>query len=136
MGDSPVPYVEADCRRFGFARTFSIGRRALRSRLQWFAAIASFLALSLLHIPLPWIMGMIVAMGVILGLFQCLRGIDRASSEKKTAGCALGAAYWRTMRIVGGCAATGSLPLLLLWIFARDFPFWIRLSAFSLKQPL
>ena len=38
---------------------FQIGRRALRSGLQWIAAIASFLALSLLHIPLPWIMGMI-----------------------------------------------------------------------------
>jgi chromate transporter len=109
---------------------FQIGRRALRSRLQWFAAIASFLALSLLHIPLPWIMGMIVAMGVILGLLQRLRGIDRSSSEEKTAGYAPGAACWRVIRIVGGCAAIGSLPLLLLGIFGRDFPFWIRLSAF------
>ena len=109
---------------------FQIGRRALRSRLQWFAAIASFLALILLHIPLPWIMGMIVAMGVILGLLQCLRGINRSSSEEKTAGHAPGAVHWRIMRIVGGCAAIGSLPLLLLGIFGRDFPFWIRLSAF------
>jgi chromate transporter len=109
---------------------FQIGRRALRSRLQWFAAIASFLALSLLHIPLPWIMGMIVAMGVILGLLQRLRGIDRSASEEKTVGYAPAAVLWRTMRIMGGCAAIGSLPLLLLGIFGRDFPFWIRLSAF------
>jgi chromate transporter len=34
------------------------------------------------------------------------------------------------MRIVGGCAAVGSLPLLLLGIFGCDLPFWIRLSAF------
>jgi chromate transporter len=34
------------------------------------------------------------------------------------------------MRIVGGCAAIGSLPLLPLGIFGRDFPFWIRLSSF------
>jgi len=109
---------------------FQIGRRALRSRLQWFAAIASFLALTLLHIPLPWIMGMIVAMGVILGLLQRLRGIDRSSSKEKTAGYAPGAVLWRIMRIVGGYAAIGSLPLLLLGIFGCDFPFWIRLSAF------
>jgi chromate transporter len=109
---------------------FQIGRRALRSRLQWSAAIASFLALRLLHIPLPWIMGMIVAMGVILGLLQRLRGIDRPSPEEKTAGHALGAVCWRTIRIVGGCAAIGSVPLLLLRIFGCDFPFWIRLSAF------
>jgi chromate transporter len=110
---------------------FQIGRRALRSRLQWFAAIASFLALSLLHIPLPWIMGMIVAMGVMLGPLQRLRGIHRSSSdEKAAAGHAHGAVFWRTMRIVGGCAAIGSLPLLLLGIFGRDFPFWIGLSAF------
>jgi chromate transporter len=109
---------------------FQIGRRALRSRLQWFAAIASFLALTLLHIPLPWIMGMIVAMGVLLGLLQRLRGIDRSASEEKTVGYAHGAVLWRTMRIVGGCAAIGSLPLLLLGIWGRDFSFWIRLSAF------
>jgi chromate transporter len=108
---------------------FQIGRRALRSRLQWFAAIASFLAISLLHIPLPWIMGMIVAMGVILGL-QHLRRIDRSPSEEKTVGYAPGAVPWRTMCIVGGCAAIGSIPLLLLGIFGRDFPFWIGLSAF------
>jgi chromate transporter len=109
---------------------FQIGRRALRSRLQWFAAIASFLAISLLHIPLPWIMGMIVAIGVILGLLQRLRGIDRSSSQEKTVGYAPGAVLWRTMRVVGGCVAIGSLPLLLLGIFGRDFPFWIGLSAF------
>ena len=62
---------------------FQIGRRALRSRLQWFVAIASFLALSLLHIPLPWIMGMIVAMGVVLGLLQRLKRIDRSSSKRR-----------------------------------------------------
>ena len=109
---------------------FQIGRRALRSRLQWFAAVASFLALSLLHIPLPWIMGMIVAVGLILGLLQRLRGIDRSSPEAKTAGYPPGAVLWRSMRIAGGCVAIGSLPLLLLGIFARDFPFWIRLSGF------
>src|ERR1700735_3654902 len=53
---------------------FQIGRRALRSTSQWFAAIASFLGLSLLHIPLPWVMGMVVAMGVVQGLFQWLQG--------------------------------------------------------------
>jgi chromate transporter len=109
---------------------FQIGRRALKSRLQWFAAIASFLALTLLRIPLPWIMGMIVAMGVVLGLLQRLKRIDRSSSQEKTASYTPGVVLGRTMRIVGGCAAIGSLPLLLLGIFGRDFPFWIRLSAF------
>jgi chromate transporter len=109
---------------------FQIGRRALRSRVQWFAAIASFLALSLLHIPLPWIMGMMVATGVLLGLLQRLRGIDRSASEAKTIDSANDATLWRTVRIVGGCAAIASLPLLLLAISGRDLPFWIRLSAF------
>ena len=109
---------------------FQIGHRALRSRLHWFAAIASFLAVSLLHISLPWIMGMIVAMGLLLGLLQRLRGIDRSASEERTISYAPGDVLWRTMRIVGGCATIGSLPLLLLGIFGRDFPFWIRLSAF------
>ena len=105
---------------------FQIGRRALRSTSQWFAAIASFLALTLLHIPLPWIMGMMVALGVIL---QLLRGIHRFSSEKKTAGHAT-RVLRRSMRIVVGCVAIGSVPLLLLWLFGHDFRFWIKLSAF------
>ena len=111
---------------------FQISRRALSSRLQWFAAIASFLALTLLHIPLPWIMAIIVAIGVTLGLLQRLRGIEvsSSSSEEKAPGDTPGAMHWRIMRILGGCAAIGSLPLLLLGAFARDFPFWIRLSAF------
>ena len=73
---------------------------------------------------------MIVAMGVILGPLQRLRRIHRSSSEEKTAGYAYGAVFRRTMRIVGGCAAIGSLPLLLIGTFGCDFPFWIRLSAF------
>jgi chromate transporter len=109
---------------------FQIGRRALSSRLQWLAAIASFLAISFLHIPLPWIMGLIVAMGAILGLLQRLRGIGRSASEEKTVDHAAAAVLRRTMRIVGGCVAIGSLPLLLLAIFGSDLPFWIKLSAF------
>jgi len=109
---------------------FQIGRRALRSHLQWFAAIASFLALELFHIPLPWIMGIVVAIGIVMGLLQRLRGIDRFSSGKKVTGDAPGVVYWRTMRLVGACAAIGSIPLLLLGIFGCDLPFWVRLSAF------
>ena len=107
-----------------------ISQRALRSRVQWLAAILSFLALSLLHIPLPWIMGMMVAVGTTLGFLQRLRGIGRSASEEKRLGPAYGAVLWRSMRIVGGCAAIGSLPLLLIGIFGRDVPFWLRLSAF------
>jgi chromate transporter len=109
---------------------FQIGRRALSSRVQWLAAIASFLGLSLLHIPLPWVMGMVVAMGVVQGLFQWLQGNEGSSSEKKTAEFVAGGGLGRTLRIVGGCAAIGGVPLLLLGIFGRDIPFWIRLSGF------
>ena len=107
-----------------------IGRRALRSGLQRVAAIASFLALSLLHIPLPWIMGMIVAIGVVPVLVRSPKEISRSPSGEKTAGYAAGSALWRAARIASGFAAIGSLPLLLLGIFCQDFPFWIRLAAF------
>jgi chromate transporter len=114
---------------------FQIGRRALRSGPQWFAAIASFLALGLLHIPLPWIMGVIFALGIILGIIARRRGINRSTSGEKKAGEKKAgyrprAECWRTIQIAGGCAAIGILPLLLLRIFGCDFPFWIRLSAF------
>jgi chromate transporter len=109
---------------------FQIGRRALRSRLQWFAAIASFLGLGLLHIPLPWMMGMVVAVGVILGLHRRLIGkYPSLSIDGKAARASL-SLPWPLMRVVGACAAIGILPLLLLGIFVQDFPFWIRLSSF------
>ena len=109
---------------------FQIGRRALRSRLEWFTAIASFLALSFLHIPLPWIMGTIVAVGGILGIVQSRRGVEHSISEEKAPGRAPGIECWRIIRIAGGCAAIGSIPLLLLNIFGRDLSFWIGLSGF------
>jgi len=109
---------------------FQIGRRALRSRLQWFAAIAAFLGLSLLHIPLPWMMGAIVAIGILPGFLRIMRELVRTSSGDRKAAHPSAAVPWRILRIVGACAAIGGLPLLLLWIFGRDFPFWIGLSAF------
>jgi chromate transporter len=109
---------------------FQIGRRALGSRLQWFAAIATFLGLTLLHIPLPWMMGTIVAVGVIPGLLQSPRALGRASSVNQRVGHASAVVPWRILRIMAGCAALGSLPLVLLRVFGCDFLFWARLSAF------
>jgi chromate transporter len=107
---------------------FQIGARALKSPVQWVAAIAAFLALSLAHISLPWVMGAIVAIGFLQGLILSRRG--RTPSGTKTAGRVPGPAYWGVLRIVSACAAIGSFPLLLLVIFGRDLPFWIRLSGF------
>jgi chromate transporter len=108
---------------------FQIGRRALSSRVQWFAAVGSFLALNLLHVPLPWIVGAIVAIGAILGVIQNSRGGGRDSLEAK-AGRGPGRLFWPALRIVGGSIAIGSIPLLLLRFFGGDFRFWLRLSGF------
>src|SRR5215472_1218266 len=79
---------------------FQIGRRALRSRLQWCAASATFVGLSLFNIPLPWMMGMVVALGAILALHRCLTGIGGSSvKEKKVSRVSL-AAPWPSLRIV------------------------------------
>jgi chromate transporter len=110
-----------------------IGRRALKTRLQWFTAIATFAGLSLLHIPLPSMMGAIVVLGVIPGLLRSRREIGRTSSPERKAGHRSAAPPWRILRIVAACAAIGSLPVLLLGIFGRDFPFWLRLSGFFLR---
>jgi chromate transporter len=109
---------------------FQIGRRALTSRLQWFAAVGSFLALNLLHVPLPWIVGAIVAIGAFLGFIQNLRGDGCGSSKAKAGGRGSGRLLWPALRIVGGSIAIGSIPLLLLKFFCDDFRFWLRLSGF------
>jgi chromate transporter len=109
---------------------FQIGRRALGSAVQWFAAIASLLALTVWHIPLPWIMGMIVALGVVVAFFQIPKTVDHSPSEETPAHCVSDAGLWRILRIVGSCVAIAIIPLLALWLSGRDFPFWLRLSAF------
>jgi chromate transporter len=103
---------------------FQIGRRALSSPLQWFAAVGSFLALNLLHVPLPWVVGATVVIGAILGI-QSPRGIGSTAVEAKRARL-----FWPVLRIVGGSIAIGSVPLFLLRVFGGDFPFWLRLSGF------
>ena len=103
---------------------FQIGRRALSSPLQWFAAVGSFLALNLLHVPLPWVVGATVVIGAILGI-QSPRGIGSNAVEAKRARL-----FWPALRIVGGSIAIGSVPLFLLRVFGGDFPFWLRLSGF------
>jgi chromate transporter len=104
---------------------FQIGRRALSSPLQWFAAVGSFLALNLLHVPLPWVVGATVVIGAILGGIQSPRGIGSNAVEAKRARL-----FWPALRIVGGSIAIGSVPLFLLRVFGGDFPFWLRLSGF------
>jgi chromate transporter len=109
---------------------FQIGRRALSSRLQWFAAVGSFLALNLLHVPLPWIVGAIVVIGAILGVIHGPRGVGDNASEAKAAGRGSVRRFWPALRIVGGSIAIGSVPLLLLRVFGGDFRFWLILSGF------
>jgi chromate transporter len=109
---------------------FQIGRRALRSRVQWLAAILSFLALILFHIPLPWIMGLIVVSGCLVGLYQRFTTSEGSPSGEPSASQGSGPVLGRSLRIAAGCAAIGLLPLLLLRIYGHDFAFWIKLSAF------
>jgi chromate transporter len=109
---------------------FQIGRRALSSRLQWFAAIGSFLALSLMRVPLPWVVGAIVVIGAFLGLIRNSRGRGRDSREAHAGDRESGRMFWPTLRIVGGSIALGSIPLFLLKVLGDDFLFWLKLSSF------
>lgn len=109
---------------------FQMGRQALQNRVQWFTAVGSFLAISLFHISLPWIMGAIVAVGLALGLLRRLRKISGSASAEKRAARRLAPALWRILRLLSGCAALAGLPLLVLRFCAPDFPFWSGLFAF------
>lgn len=113
---------------------FRIGRRALTSRLQWCVAIASFLSMSLLHIPLPWIMAAIVVIAVAVAAFRRFQTRDdHHVQRRKLNGREFRATSQRIIGIVGGCALIGILPLVYLWIFGKDFQFWIQLSGFFTK---
>lgn len=111
---------------------FQIGRRALTSLLQWCVAIASFLSMSLFHIPLPWIMAVIVVIAVAVAAVQTADG-RLAQNHRPKKAREFHNISLRVTRIVSGCTAIGILPLIFLWLFGKDFRFWIQLSGFFTK---
>lgn len=110
---------------------FQIGRRALTSPLQWCVAIISFLSMSVFHIPLPWIMAIIVAVAIAVAALRLLQKRDGYFVQgQQPKGREFRNMSRRVIGIVSGCAAVGIFPLVLLWLFGKDFPFWIQLSGF------
>jgi len=111
---------------------YQVGRRALKTRLQWFAAGISFLAITLLHVPVPWMMGMIVAVGGAIGILKRIVEADWPLCAKKNA-FPLRAESVRVARITAGCTAIGCVPIAVLAMVGHDIRFWLRLSAFFTK---
>ena len=113
---------------------FRIGRRALTSPLQWSAASISFLSISLFHISLPWIMGvMLVTAIAVAGLRSLQSGDDIFAQSQRLRGSEFRDSLRRVTGIVSQCAVIGVLPLVLLWLFGKDFRFWIQLCGFFTK---
>jgi chromate transporter len=111
---------------------YQVGRRALKTRLQWFTAGVSFLAITLLRAPVPWMMGMIVATGGVIGILTRMVKADWPSRAKKNA-FPVRAELARVARITAGCIAIGCLPIAVLAMVGHDFRFWVSLSAFFTK---
>ena len=111
---------------------YQVGHRALKTRMQWLTAAISFLAITLLHIAVPWIMGIIVAIGGVIGILKQMTKPDRPSVGKRNA-FPLRAEFARVARITAVCAAIGCIPMLVLGMVGNDFQFWMRLSAFFTK---
>src|SRR6201993_3106249 len=110
---------------------FRIGRRALTSPLQWCVAIASFLSMSLFHIPVPWIMAIIVVIAIAVAALRRLQTKDgHLVQSQELNGWEVHDISRRIIGIVSVCAVAGVLPLAFLWLFGKDFRFWIQLSGF------
>lgn len=113
---------------------FQISRRALTSLLQWCVAIASFLSMSLFHIPLPWIMAVIVVIAIAVAAVRRVQTADgRLVQNHSLKAREFQNISWQVTRIVSGCTVVGILPLIFLWLFGKDFRFWIQLSGFFTK---
>lgn len=111
---------------------YQVGHRALKTRMQWLTAAVSFLAITLLHIAVPWIIGIIVAIGGVIGISKQMSKPDWPSVGKRNV-FPLRAEFGRVARITAVCAAIGCIPMLVLGMVGNDFQFWMRLSAFFTK---
>jgi len=108
-----------------------IGRRALTSPLQWCVAIISFLCMTVFHIPLPWIMAILVAVAIAVAALRRLQSRDGDDVQsRKPKGHEFRNMSRRVLGIVSGCAVVGILPLVFLCLFGKDFRFWLQLSGF------
>lgn len=111
---------------------YQVGHRALKTRMQWLTAAVSFLAITLLHIAVPWIMGMIVAIGGVMGALNQMTKPGRPSAVTRNV-FSLRAECRRAALIAAVCATIGCIPMLVFGMVGRDFRFWMRLSAFFTK---
>ena len=110
---------------------FRIGRRALQSRAQWIVAAVSFVSVSLFHISVPWVMCAVLLAGFGAALYKKFRWepSTTVNTEELRRARARNDLI-RVLRITGECTAIGALPLLLLWIWGKEFSFWTQLSGF------
>ena len=110
---------------------FRIGRRALHSRAQWIVAAASFVTVSFFHVSVPLVMCAVLLVGFGAALYRRLQlGPTTTATGDEPARTRFLTGLIRILRIAGGFAVIGALPLLPLWFWGREFPFWAQLSGF------
>jgi chromate transporter len=115
------------------AALFSVGGRALVTRLQWVVALAAFLAMAYFHVQLPWVMAAVIGVGLAVGQWfpewlphDCRSGLPEPKMPALT----------RTdmrrpiAQIVASGVALWMFPLCLLYWLGRDFSFWRGLTFF------
>jgi chromate transporter len=111
-----------------------LAKRSLIEPVQWGVALGAFAAMSWLHASIPFVMTAAIALGLILAKIRrdpaspppSMPGRETSNANRATRKQAL----LSFAKITGAGLGIWLAPFLTLYLFGRDFPFWIRLGLF------
>jgi chromate transporter len=110
-----------------------LAHRSLVEPVQWAVALAALAAMSWLHVSVPSVLAAAIALGFILGTSR-----RNSASPPREASIANRAMRKRAFLSVGKIIAVGLgiwlAPMLALYRFGRDFPFWTQLGFFFTRS--
>jgi chromate transporter len=120
--------------------TIRIGKKTLHSKFKWIIAFSSFIALNILHIPLPILAITLLALGWMLPYFQKVKNTElekeyllNIETEEKIKSLS-NAFHFCKITII--FLILGFIPWLLLIYFLNNYNFWNLLILFFTKSAL
>ncbi len=114
-----------------------LAKRSLVEPVQWAVACGAFTAMCWLHASVPFVMAAAIALGFILSRYHRdspppPSSSGRAASNGNRAGRKQHLVSFAKITAVG--LGIWIAPLLALWLFGRDFPFWGQLGLFFTRS--
>jgi chromate transporter len=115
-----------------------LARRSLVEPIQWTVALRAFVAVIWLHASIPLVMLAAVVIGLVLARYRPSLAATTPSiparRRSKTNGATRRQALLSFVKIITMGLLIWLTPLLVLYVFGREFDFWIQLASFFTRS--